>query len=71
LLASDTPSSSVQPAIGDELTIEEVERLHVEAVLERCEGNRTRAAAILGIDRKSLYRKLKRLDLDRDDEDET
>jgi len=50
-----------RPVFGDDLTIEEVERLHIEAVLARCGGNKTEAAAILGIDRKSLYRKVKRL----------
>jgi DNA-binding NtrC family response regulator len=49
------------PTIGDDLTIDEIEKLHIEAVLERCSGNRTRAAEVLGIERKSLYRKAKRL----------
>ncbi len=49
------------PAIGDDLTLEELERLHIEAVLTRCGGHRTRAAEILGIERKSLYRKVARL----------
>ena len=52
------------PSIGDDLTIEEVERLHIEAVLARCGGNKTNAAVILGIDRKSLYRKVKRLGIE-------
>jgi DNA-binding NtrC family response regulator len=49
------------PAIGDDLTIDEIEKLHIEAVLQRCSGHRTRAAEVLGIERKSLYRKAKRL----------
>jgi DNA-binding NtrC family response regulator len=59
----DTDDSSVapSPAIGDDLTLEAIEKLHIEAVLERCGGNRTRAAEVLGIERKSLYRKAKRL----------
>jgi DNA-binding NtrC family response regulator len=59
------------PGIGDDLTLEELERRHIEAVLRRCRGNRTRAAAILGIERKSLYRKAERLGiaLDPDKED--
>ncbi len=59
------------PAIGGDLTLEELERLHIEAVLARCGGNRTRAARILGIERKSLYRKAQRLGiaLDRGSDD--
>lgn len=57
----DSRLSATEPGIGDDLTIEEVERLHIEAVLKRCGGNKTHAAAILGVDRKSLYRKVKRL----------
>ena len=52
------------PTFGDDLTIEEAERLHIEAVIARCEGNRTRAAEILGVDRKSLYRKVRRLGIE-------
>ena len=42
------------------LPLEEVRRLHIQRVLEMCEGNRVRAAQILGIGRTSLYRYLKR-----------
>ncbi len=55
------PTASSGPAIGDDLTLEELERLHIAAVLARVGGHRTRAAAILGIERKSLYRKAERL----------
>ncbi len=40
--------------------LEVVERRHVLAVLEAVGGQRTRAAEILGVDRKTLYRKLER-----------
>lgn len=47
-------------AQGDDLlSLAEVERLHIERVLERVGGNRTKAARILGVDRSSLWRKLK------------
>ncbi|MBA3822021.1 MAG: sigma-54-dependent Fis family transcriptional regulator [Deltaproteobacteria bacterium] len=42
------------------LTLEEIERRHVLRVLEACNGNRTDAAKMLGLDRKTLYRKLLR-----------
>lgn len=57
----DAGTSPRLAMFGDDLTIEEAERLHIEAVMVRCDGNRTRAAEILGVDRKSLYRKLRRL----------
>lgn len=41
------------------LTIEELERAHILNVLAKVEGHRGRAAEILGIDRRTLYRKLK------------
>ncbi|MDX2435795.1 MAG: sigma-54 dependent transcriptional regulator [Acidobacteriota bacterium] len=58
-----TTSATTRPAIGDDLTLRELEKQHIEAVLRRCGGNRTRAAEILGIERKSLYRKAERLDI--------
>src|SRR5579862_7118990 len=44
------------------LPMEEVRRQHIRRVLEACEGNRVRAAQMLGIGRTSLYRFLKRAD---------
>jgi DNA-binding NtrC family response regulator len=41
------------------LALEEVERRHILTVLQRCGGNRTQAARILGVDPKTLYNKLK------------
>jgi two-component system NtrC family response regulator len=37
-----------------------IERAHIEKVLEQVEGNKSRAAKILEIDRKTLYTKLER-----------
>jgi DNA-binding NtrC family response regulator len=64
------PSLDV-PSIGGDLTLKELEKRHIEGVLRRCEGNRTRAAEILGIERKSLYRKAERLGIALDSEGET
>lgn len=45
-------------------TLAEVEAEHIRKVIGIAGGNRTRAAEILGVDRKTLREKLKRLDLD-------
>ena len=47
-------------------TLEEQEQNYIKWVLERCEWNKTRAAKIMGIDRVSLWRKLKRFGIDID-----
>ncbi len=41
-------------------TMEEVERQYIEYVLRVAGGNKTHAAQLLGLDRKTLYRKLER-----------
>ncbi len=45
-------------------TLEEQETDHILAVLKMADGNRTQAARMLGIDRVSLWRKLKKLGID-------
>jgi two-component system response regulator HydG len=52
LVASNDPSELV--------TLEEVERRYLLRVLESVGGNKTLAARILGLDRRTLYRKLGR-----------
>ncbi len=42
------------------ITLEEMERKYIMYVLENTQGNRTMAARIMGMDRKTLYRKLQR-----------
>ncbi|MDY7233191.1 sigma-54-dependent transcriptional regulator [Hyalangium rubrum] len=53
----------VVPEVADMselVTLEEVERRYIQRVLEAVGGSRTLAARILGVDRKTLYRKLER-----------
>jgi DNA-binding NtrC family response regulator len=45
-------------ALSQGLTLEELEREYIQKVLEAEGGNKTRAAQRLGLDRKTLYRKL-------------
>jgi DNA-binding NtrC family response regulator len=45
-------------------TLQEQEAEHILAVLKMADGNRTQAARMLGIDRVSLWRKLKKLGID-------
>jgi len=42
------------------LSLDEVRKVHIQRVLHMCQGNRLRAAQVLGIGRTSLYRYLKR-----------
>lgn len=51
--------SAAGPPTGRHRTLREVELEHIRVVLESVGGNKTKAAAILGIDRKSLREKLK------------
>lgn len=46
------------------LTLEDMEKAHIKKVLAISANNRTQAARILGIDRVSLWRKLKRYDME-------
>ena len=45
-------------AASDEANLEAVEKRHILAMLERCEGNQSEAARQLGISRKTIERKL-------------
>jgi DNA-binding NtrC family response regulator len=49
-----------EPAVDRYPTLAQVERRHVLRTLARCDGNRSETARRLGIDRRTLYRKLKR-----------
>lgn len=44
------------------LTLQELERRYIQAVLTAVDGNKSRAAKVLGLDRRTLYRKLERGD---------
>lgn len=43
------------------VSLDEVEKEHIRRTLDRCHGNLTQAAELLGITRQTLYNKMKRL----------
>jgi DNA-binding NtrC family response regulator len=57
--SSDEGSLSTSTSTGAPVTLEQLERQHILRVLEGAAGNRERAAAILGISARTLYRKLR------------
>ncbi|HSR11744.1 MAG TPA: sigma-54 dependent transcriptional regulator, partial [Thermodesulfobacteriota bacterium] len=72
ILAQDLPSSMVQAvdenviskALKGRFSLDELEKEYIRRVLSEVDGNKTKAAEILGVDRKTLHRKLQ----GRDDE---
>ncbi|PWU25042.1 MAG: two-component system response regulator [Candidatus Rokuibacteriota bacterium] len=54
---------------GPRMTLDEVKRWYVDRVLEDVGGNKVRAAEILGVDRGTLYRMLKRQALEGEPEE--
>ncbi|MCA9535097.1 MAG: sigma-54-dependent Fis family transcriptional regulator [Myxococcales bacterium] len=53
------PSTPDGAEPGERTSLADVERAHIERVLRQMEGNVTRTATALGIDRRTLQRKLK------------
>jgi len=66
------PRAAVQGASfatfsGDHVpTLDELERAHILKVLELCEGQKTKAAQMLGINRTTLWKKLRQYGLEAD-----
>ena len=66
ILPEDLPGSLDQradeklfeKAIGERLTLGQLEKEYIKRVLVEVEGNKSKAAERLGLDRKTLYRKL-------------
>jgi DNA-binding NtrC family response regulator len=59
-LGAITPEESAEPVVYRRgMTMAEVERATIEAALKESRGNRRKAADVLGIGERTLYRKLK------------
>jgi len=70
IYARDLPLTTVRTenggaAPGGELTLEELERRHIEAVLHQANWHQGRAATVLGISSKTLYRKIREYGFER------
>ena len=59
--ASPAPAAPLQ-------SLEDVEKRHIAEVLGRCSGNVSQSARVLGIDRVTLYNKMRKYQLKRDGE---
>ena len=64
----DRPASPEQRLFADLPTLDEVERRYLVHVLDNVKGNRTRAAEVMGIDRRTLYRMAERFGIDLKDD---
>ena len=68
--AFDLPTRSAGPVVpqdqpfADLPTLDDLERRYLLHVLDAANGNRTRAAEILGIDRRTLYRMAERFGIE-------
>ncbi len=60
-LASDEPVEDTEGGNNLRFALESYEKSHIENVLREANGDRTRAAQLLGLSRSSLYRKLEKL----------
>jgi len=60
--AEETRLEIAAAHVEDLVSLAELERRYITRVLEATGGNKTQAARILGIDRKTLFRKLKQQD---------
>lgn len=63
-LAEDLGSDAVNFSEQDFLSLEELEHEYIQHVLKCHKGKKTKAAKILGIDKTTLWRKLRRYDID-------
>jgi len=55
----EAPSPSRASTNGEEVSLAELERRHIESVLSRTNWHQGRAATVLGISSKTLYRKIR------------
>ena len=57
-LIQETEENIIENSLREKYTIEQLENKYIRRVLTEVGGNKSKAAEILGLDRKTLYRKL-------------
>jgi len=68
--AKSSPASGSDNSEGRDVSLERLEREHILATLKRTDWNKSMASQILGIERSTLDRKLKRYNVSRPDRGE-
>ena len=66
--ARSTSRAPLHVLFEDLPSLDEIERRYLIHVLKAVQGNRTRAAEILGVDRRTLYRMAERFGIEMDKE---
>ncbi|MBM4330091.1 MAG: sigma-54-dependent Fis family transcriptional regulator [Deltaproteobacteria bacterium] len=61
LMIQGADGNLIEKALGEKYTMDQLEKEYIRRVLIEVGGNKTRAAEILSLDRKTLYRKLQEL----------
>jgi transcriptional regulator with PAS, ATPase and Fis domain len=62
-MKTDQPASITPPTEQSSSTLKDIEADHIKQLLDRYGGNRKKVAESLGISERTIYRKLKKLDL--------
>jgi len=62
--SGNLPEEKLRSLVG-EITLPEIEKIMIELALERTGGNKSRAAELLGITRRTLYGRLEKLEEDK------
>jgi len=61
-LVQGADENLVEKGLRKQLTLDQLEKEYIRRVLSQAGGNKSRAAEILGLDRKTLYRKIQEID---------
>jgi len=62
-LPDHVKGSYINPELREDMTLEELEKQYIKKIFHKTSGHRTQTAKILGIDRRTLYRKLRKYDI--------